>query len=315
MNRLGLYGLVILILSIIVISCSSPELSPDEIETDMDLAIVYPQETTELAGGQSFRITAILLNDQGDPIEGALIEAELWSPDGEWFARLTCLDKKSGRYLSEHIALPTRNSQGQWRITARAISEDGRSVQAEGLFVGQQSYSERLQDHFGFWIDLTDLLPYNVADAEDPLLKTYSYENGGYVILANNITTTQINNTFVILDVHWRQTDFPENTASATDYVLQLAGPHRISLDISPADLEVKKDTFLGAPAWHVSGYWKQDNALGDPRPDAPLDWMIFQCPGSETVWTILITTNDIKYLDDLQLIRDSFSCSSDRGE
>ena len=56
MNRLGLSGLVILILSSIVISCTGPELTPDEIETEMDLAIVYPHETTEIAGGQSFQV-------------------------------------------------------------------------------------------------------------------------------------------------------------------------------------------------------------------------------------------------------------------
>jgi len=312
MNRIGACGLFILILGLSLIGCSGPELSPTEIQKGMDLAIVYPQGSTEIAGGQSIRITVLLNELDGQPIEAAAVEAELWSPDGKLIASLPCPDMKSGRYLSDYVTLPTRNSLGLWRVTARAVLDDGRKAEIERQFIGQISYSERLEQNFGFWIELTNLLPYNFSNAEDPLLKTYSYDDGGYVILANNLTTTQINNSFVILDVHWRQTDYPLDELAAANYVLDLAGPHRVTLDLSPADLVAEKNSFLGSPAWHVTGWWKRDNAFGDPRPDSPLDWLIFQCPGSEKLWTVLITTNDIKYLDDLKLIRESFTCSAD---
>ena len=312
MKRLGSCGVFFLILGLLLISCIGPEAGPNEIQEVYSLTIVFPGAATEIAGGQSFRLTIILQDDDGEPMEGAFVEAELWSPDGEMVAALPCSDAKDGRYLANYAALPTRNSQGLWSVFGRAVLEDGQVVEAEGQFIGLKSYSERLGQNFGFWIELTDLFPYNISNAEDPLLKSYSYENGGYVLLANNITTTQINNSIVILDVHWRQMDFPGDALSAANYALNLAGPHRISLDLSASDLIVEQDTFLGSQSWHVTGWWNRSNALGDPRPDFPLDWMIFHCPGSKTVWTILITSNEIKYLDDLQLIRESFECSLD---
>jgi hypothetical protein len=278
----------------------------------MNLIVVYPHAQTEIAGGQSLRITAILNGEDGNFVEGADVEVKLWSPDGEIYTNLQCSDNGSGRYITDHISLPLRNSQGSWRVSALAVTEDGRRAESEGEFIGYPSYSERLEENFGFWIDLTDLFPYNISNAEDPQLKTYTYENGGYVILANNLTTTQINNTFIILDIHWRQTGFPLDQASAAKYVLNLAGPHRVSLNIADSDLTVQEDSFLGSQAWHVTGYWKRENAIGSPQPDAPLDWIIFNCPGSEKVWTVLITTNDIEYLDDLRSIRESFECSED---
>jgi hypothetical protein len=305
--------LLILALCLSLIACSGPPPVPTENQPGMDLTIVYPHAQTEIAGGQSLRITALLNDEDENFIEGADIEVSLWSPTGEFHASLPCIDNEHGRYISDHITLPLRNSQGSWLVSARAVTEDGGIAESQGEFIGYPSYSERLEDNFGFWIDLTDLFPYNIANAEDPQLKTYAYEDGGYVILANNLTTTQINNTFIILDIHWRRTNFPPDQASAAKYILGLAGPHRISLDISESDLVVDENSFLGSPAWHVTGYWERENVIGNPQPDAPLDWMVFNCPGSEEVWTILITTNDIKYLDDLKTIRESFKCSKDQ--
>jgi hypothetical protein len=310
MERLITYKILLLALCVCLIGCSDAQLLPTEGQPDMDLTIVYPQNETEIAGGQSLRITVVFNDADGNFIEGAEVEATLWSPEGETYTSLPCIDHGNGRYITNHVSLPLRNSQGIWRVSALAITEDGRRQNSEGEFIGYPSYSERLEENFGFWIDLTDLFPYNISNAEDPQLKTYSYDDGGYVILANNLTTTQINNTFIILDIHWRRTDFPPDQSSAAKYVLNLAGPHRVSLDITEPDLLVQEETFLGSQAWHVTGYWKQDNAIGNPQPDAPLDWIIFNCPGSEKVWTILITTNDIEYLDDLKSIRKSFGCS-----
>lgn len=312
MKQMKVPGYVLFILCWLLASCEAHTAEPIEIQPAYNLTIVFPGASTEIAGGQSFRLTLILQDEDGEPVEGALVEAELWSPDGEQYRTLSCSDAKAGRYLANSTALPLRNSQGQWRIIGRAMLGNGVIGEAEGEFIGLRSYSERLQQDFGFWLDLTDLFPYNIANAEDPLLKTYSYGNGGYVILANNLTTGQINNSFVILDVHWRELAFPGDAAAAADYVLNLAGPHRISLDLSPADLAVEPGSLLGSQSWQVIGWWNPGNALGNPRPPAPLDWRIFQCPGSATVWTILVTTNEIEYLDDLRSIRDSFECPSE---
>ena len=311
MNRPVFYGVSFLIvLCFFTLNCSGSVPTSDEMQRENSLTIVFPQTSTELVGGQSFRMTIILKNNKVKPNEGAFVEAKLWTPNGERFATLTCFDKKDGRYLADPVTLPLQNSQGIWRVTVRAVLGDDVIAQGEGQFIGRNSYSERLQELFGFWIELTDLFSYNVSNAEDPLLKTYSYENGGYVILANNLTSAEINNSFVILDVHWRQMDFPKDEISAVNYVLNLAGPHRITLDISTTDLVAEQDNFRGWPTWHVTGWWNPSNALRNPGQAAPLDWVIFHCPGSEWLWTILITTNEMEHLDDLKSIRETFECS-----
>jgi hypothetical protein len=141
-------------------------------------------------------------------------------------------------------------------------------------------------------------------------LKTYTYPDGGFIILANNLTTGVLDGTFVILDVHWRRQDFPQGKAAAVDYILDLAGPHRITLDISAANLTAERYHFQGWPAWNVRGLWHREDAYGNLARTAPLDWVIFRCPGSDWLWTILITTNSDQHMDDLNLIRDSFTCA-----
>jgi len=300
----------LVVLCFFTLNCSSSGIPTEEIQREYTLDIIFPETSTVLAGGQSFRTTIILKNHSGELATDASVEAQLWTPDGELFTTLTCLDKNDGRYLSDPVTLPLQNSAGIWQVTVRAVLGDDVIAIGEGQFSGRKSYSERLQELFGFWIELSDLFPYNVANAEDPLLKTYSYENGGYVILANNFTSAAINRAFVILDVHWQQLDFPKDEISAVAHVLDLAGPHRISLDISTTDLEAEKDNFREWPAWYVTGQGDPDNVLGISGAAYPLDWVIFHCPGSEWLWTILITTNASEYQDDLKLIRETFECS-----
>jgi len=311
MNRTVFYRVSFLIvLCLLTLNCSGSVLPSEEIQRENTLTIVFPQNSTILAGGQSFRLTIILKNNSDEFLMDASVEAQLWTPDGEIFTTLTCLDNYDGRYLSDPVTLPLQNSNGIWRVTVRAVLGDDVIALGEGQFSGRNSYSERLQELFGFWIELSDLFPYNVANAEDPLLKTYSYENGGYVILANNLTSAAINRAFVILDVHWQQLDFPKDEISAVNHVLDLAGPHRITLDISTTDLVAEQDKFRGWPAWHVTGQGNPNNVLGNSGNAYPLDWVIFRCPGSEWLWTILITTNAMEYQDDLKSIRETFECS-----
>ena len=300
----------LIVLGILTLNCSGPVRPLEEIQRENILTIVFPQTSTVLAGGQSFRLTVMLKDNRAESLKDASVEAQLWTPDGELFATLLCLDNNDGRYLSDPVTLPLQNSQGIWRVTVRAILGDDVIAMGEGQFSGQNSYSERLQELFGFWIELSDLFPYNVANAEDPLLKTYSYANGGYVILANNITSAAINRAFVILDVHWQHLDFPKDEISAVTHVLDLAGPHRITLDLSTTDVVAEKDNFREWPAWYVTGQGNPDNVLGNSGAAYPLDWVIFRCPGSEWLWTILITTNAMEYQDDLKSIRESFECS-----
>jgi hypothetical protein len=281
-----------------------------EYQDDPELRILYPAGETELVGGQSFRITLYLTDNKNQPIAGASTEVELRNPDGDIFRTLKCVDKDDGRYLTDPATLPLKNTQGTWQVTARAMIKEDLIVQSKGQFIGQQSYSERIQDLFGFWIEISDPFSYYIPNAEDPRLKTYQYENGGYLILANNMRTGVLDSPFVILDVHWQHKEFPEDHKAAIDHILSLAGPHRITIDISAADLEAEQDSLQNWPAWRISGLWYRNDALGNPLHAVPLDWMSFKCPGSDWLWTILITSNEINYLNELELIRETFSCS-----
>jgi len=132
----------------------------EETPRESELIVVFPQSTTELVGGQSFRMTVFLKDYDGQPVAGAQVTAELWTPGGELFTTLPCSDKGGGRYLAEPISLPLREAQGSWQVIALATWGEGMSAQGEGQFNSLISYSERLEDLFGFWIDLTDLFPY-----------------------------------------------------------------------------------------------------------------------------------------------------------
>jgi len=281
----------------------------EEIREKNKLTIIFPQTATEVVGGQSFRVTLLLEDFADQPVAGAMVTAEIWTPGGELFATLPFVYRGGGGFLADSIALPLRESQGVWRVVAEAEWGNGMTAQRGGQFSSLPSYSERLQQLFGFWIDLTDLFGYNVPNAENPRLKTYPYKNGGYVILANNLTVGQIDNSFVILDVHWRQMDLPQDQAAAVDYALNLAGPHGITLDIPTSAVMAERTHFQGWPGWHVTSRWERENAFGNPARSASLDWMIFRCPGSDWLWTILITTNTEEHLDDLRSIRESFAC------
>ncbi|MBU1878889.1 MAG: hypothetical protein KJ734_08060, partial [Chloroflexi bacterium] len=49
---------------------------------DGKLTVIFPLETTELAGGRSLRVTITLMDNDDQPVEGAVVQAELRAPDG-----------------------------------------------------------------------------------------------------------------------------------------------------------------------------------------------------------------------------------------
>jgi hypothetical protein len=275
------------------------------------LTMTFPLETTELVGGQSLRVTASLVDNNDQPVEGAMVQAELQTPSGDVFATLPCADKGQGRYLSDYVRLPLRGTEGTWRVVAQATWEPDGQAQVEQTFKGLSSFSEELQSLYGFWIELSDLFPYNVPHADDPRNKYWPYEDGGYVILANNFFRGGTYNHFVMLDVHWRHADLPSDEAAAVAYVQSLDGPHGKTMDIRTANLATERATFRGWPAWRVNGHWESTLSNGNPPPGGLVEWMVFLCPGSNWLWTVVIATNDVMYMDDLRTLRETFECST----
>jgi hypothetical protein len=104
---------------------------------DGSLTVVYPTEAVDLVGGQSLRVTAYLVDRDGQPVEGATAQAELRSPNGAVFATLTCINQGRGRYLADYIHLPLRGAGGTWRVTVRATWNGGQAqAQATQTFTG-----------------------------------------------------------------------------------------------------------------------------------------------------------------------------------
>jgi len=313
MNRAIAWGLALLaVLALSAVQCTNFSPANQALtRQDGSLTMTFPLETTELVGGQSLRVTASLVDHNDQPVKGATVQAELQDPNGDAFVTVPCTDKGQGRYLSDYVRLPLQGTKGTWRVVARATWGDECQAQAEQTFKGLSSFSEELQSLYGFWIELSDLFPYNVPHADDPRNKYWPYEDGGYVILANNFFRGGTYNHFVMLDVHWRHADLPSDEAAAVACVRSLAGPHGKTMDIPTANLATERVTFRGWPAWRVNGHWESTLSNGNPPPGGLVEWMVFLCPGSNWLWTVVIATNDAMYMDDLRTLRETFECST----
>jgi len=271
---------------------------------DGTLTVVFPLETTELAGGSSVRVTVTLADNDGQPVDGATVHAELRAPDGRAFTTIPCADQGQGRYLADYVTLPLRGAGGQWRVIARATWGDGKQAYAERTFKGLPSLSEKYRDLYGFWIDIPDLECRNKVHE----FRDHVYENGsGFVILEYHCIGGS--NILAEVDVHWQHSDFPADEATAIEFTQRLSPPMYHDPDMPNTNLSAEQTTFQGRSAWRVTGQWKltwrSSGALGD----GPIEWLVFQCPGSDWLWTIVVSTNEPGYLDYLHRIRETFEC------
>jgi hypothetical protein len=117
------------------------------------LNLISPLESTQVSGGQDLRITLYLVDQNGLPVEGATVQAELWTPSGKRFASLPCTDRGEGRYLSEYASLSLRGASGTWHVIGKATWDDGQQAEVEGTLQVKPSISEMYQDRYGFWIE------------------------------------------------------------------------------------------------------------------------------------------------------------------
>jgi hypothetical protein len=276
------------------------------------LSVIFPLETTELVGGQSLRVTVSLVDRDGQPAEGATVQAELQAPNGDVFATLRCADKGQGRYLADYVRLPLRGTGGTWHVVAQATLEDGERVQGERTFRGISSPSETYQCRYGFWIEPPRLFGYNLADYGLPdgglHLEDWPYGDGGGYVILDNYRYNKASATFADLDVHWRQADFPTDKDAATAHVQSLASLYRQDPGTPVMGLAAEPATFQSRPAWRVTGQWK---ALNASRPTAryPVEWVVFRCPDSDWLWTLVISTDNATYMNDLRAVRETFEC------
>jgi hypothetical protein len=270
---------------------------------DGQLAFIFPLENTELAGGRSLRVTVTLVDNDGQPVEGATIQTELRAPNGDVFAILPCVDAGQGRYLADYVTLPLRGAGGTWRVIGRATWNDDQQAHAERTFKGLPSVSEEIQTKFGFWIDPLEAPHYGYRYLES---RTQRYEDGSGFVFMYNASHGQIN-----LDVHWQRADWPADAAAAEAHARDLLVSFQGTITRTPSqDLRVEQTTFQGQPAWLVRGQWS--NPTGETRlGGGPIEWMIFRCPGSDWLWTIVTcaANESAPYMDSLRTVRATFEC------
>lgn len=206
-----------------------------------------------------------------------------------------------------------RGAGGAWRMVAHATWGDDAQVQAEQVFTGIVSPSEMYQNQVGFWIDPPRSLNYNfdmfnLDGAGGFHFEDWHYENGGGYVVFDNYRYTTIGVTFSDLDIHWRHGDLPADEAAVMTHVQNLAGPNHQEPDTPITDMVVKSTTFQGRGAWHVAGQWREAYVAqsGSLR---PAEWLIFRCPGSEWLWTLVISADKAEYMTYLRTLQETFEC------
>lgn len=266
---------------------------------DGRLTVVFPQETTELAGERSsLRVVLSLVDHAGQPVEGADVQVRLIAPDGRTFATPPCAEVGPGRYQADYVQLPTRGAEGTWRVVARATWGAGQQAQAERTFKGLPSLSEEIQREYGFWVNVPGPLGFGYE-------KLWHYarrdaDGSGYVFIDNRGHGT------VRIDVHWRRADWPADAAAACAYVrdlpLSAEGEHILDPHVT-----AQAATFQGRPAWLVTG--RTISGHGYTALGGDIEWVILQCPGSDWLWTLAIHTSNPSYMDHLRQTRETFAC------
>jgi len=266
---------------------------------DGKLTVVFPLETTELTGERSsLRVTLSLVDNKGQPVEGAAVQVQLVAPDGNTFATPPCAEAGPGRYQADYVQLPTRGAEGTWRVVARATWADGKQAHAERAFKGLPSLSEELQREYGFWVNVPGPRGFGYSKLWHHAQR---YDDGsGYVFIDNRGHGT------VRLDVHWRHADFPADAASACAYVRDLPLSADAAHILDPK-LAAEQTTFQEKSAWLVTG--RTLSGHGYTALGGDIEWVVFQCPDSDWLWTLVIHTSNPSYVEHLRQTRETFQC------
>jgi len=293
----------------------SPIATPNAPQRDGLLRIISPLESTEVSGGGDLRIALNLVDHDDLPVEGATVQAELRTPGGELYASLHCIDSRKGSYLSDYVSLPLRGAGGPWHIFAKATWKDDQQAEVEGTFQANPSISEMYQDRHGFWIEPPSIYGlgtgfFNLSEAGGLHFEDWLNKDGsGYVIL-DNYRYVALGVTFTALEIHWRKVELPPDAASAADYAQSLArtGLHHQDPGAPLTELAAKQVTFQGRSAWLVHGRGSQ-YYVSKAAAEYPIEWLMFHCPGSDWLWTLVLSTDHEPYMNRLRTLQKTFEC------
>ena len=279
------------------------------------LRIISPLESTQMSGGESLRIALYLVDPDDQQVEGATVHAELWHPSGELFANLPCGDKGEGRYLSEYLSLPLQETSGTWQVISTATWKEGQQATAESTFQVMPSISEMYKNRYGFWIEHPHIFGlgtgfYNLHETGGLHFEDWLNEDGSGFVILDNYRYIAIGVTFATLEVHWQSVDFPTDGAAAIAFAESLARPglHHQDPDTPLTKLSAETVTFQGRSAWQVMGLGSE-YYVSKAAAEYSVEWLIFQCPGSDWLWSLVIATDNVGYLNQLREVQKSFDC------
>jgi hypothetical protein len=276
-------------------------------ETQANLDIVYPLQSSLMVGGGSFQVSFVL-SDQ-EPLTGVKNLVEVWSPAGVLYQTTSCDDLGKGRYLSGPITLPLRDAAGTWLVVVEAYPVDGSPVRSELRFESQMSYSENLMEHYGFWIDTGYPFAFDTTASADPSHKFHVFRDGGVVIMANTPKYSARFSYTVFMDIYWQAAVLPQDEQEAIDYARYLGGPHLMSLAIPDEIYQAEPVQFQEQSAWVVTAKWDDSPENDNPPPGGYVNWLTFNCPDSEWLWTVQIASMDAIFMPELQNLQNSFIC------
>jgi hypothetical protein len=292
-----------------------PSLEPTALPPKGRLTILSPLETIVLYGGGELRVALSLQEPDGRPLEAAIVQVELWSPGGVRFMNLPMEDNGQGRYLGKTISLPLSGAGGDWRVVAQASWGDGGHAYAEGVFTVRPSISETYQELYGFWIEPPSIHGlgtgfYNLQGGGGLHFEDWLEEDGGGYVILDNYRYQATGVTYLTLEVHWQPIDYPGDEATVIAHALDLGekGLHHRDLESNITDFVAIRTTFQGFPAWKVVGQYRE-SYTANSAVLRPAEWIIFQCPGSDWTWSLLITSDKSNYMNYLRSQRNTFIC------
>lgn len=296
--------------------CPSTTLPPPPATTPGGfLDIVEPSKSTRISGGEDLCVMLRLTDYQGQPVEGAAADVELRLPHGDLFVADDCRTIDLGLYRCPSVTLPLRGSGGTWRVLASASWEGCQTAVVETTFQVNPSISERYLDRFGFWIEQPSIFSlgtgfYNLSETGGLHFEDWLNEDGSGFVILDNYLYQSIGITFAAIEVHWQEARYPDNEAAAIAFVENLSqqGLHHNDPEIPITILTPEPVEFQGRPAWLVHG-WGSEYYVAKPAAAYPIEWLIFTCPDSEWLWSLVLHTDDENHISHLWSLRESFQC------
>jgi hypothetical protein len=295
----------------------APAKTPTQVIRDGELSITSPKKSTQISGGSGLRIAFDLADHDDLPIEGALVQAMLWTPAGEYYASLPGTDQGDGRYLTDNIHLPLRDSAGSWRVVGQAFWNNSKQADVEGTIAVDPSVSEMYQNLYGFWINQPQFYGlgtgfYNLSQSGGLHFEDQLNEDGSGYVLLDNYRYGAIGVTFAALEIHWQDYELPIDAVSAAAYAQTLVGsglPHQ-DPDAPIMELKAEQVSFQDRPAWQVSGSTRE-YYVSKAAAEYPVEWLMFTCPRSDWLWTLVISTDQASYMSRLRTLLATFECPS----